>query len=73
MSDPTRQGEGAGSSEYGPYARGDNPADPNEHRHGDVVHSHEHRGPHEHGDDYEYDEAHDPEQDDRQRGRGEVF
>ena len=44
----------------GEYAPGNNPADPNEHRHGDVVHSHPHTGPHEHGDDYEYDEAHDP-------------
>jgi hypothetical protein len=72
MAERARQGEGAGGG-YGPYAPGDNPADPNEHRHGDVVHSHTHSGPHEHGDDYEYDEAHDPEQEDRQRGRGEVF
>jgi hypothetical protein len=26
-----------------------------------MVHSHDHTGPHEHGDDLEYDEAHDPE------------
>ena len=55
------------------YASTGNPNDPNEHRHGSVVHSHEHRGPHTHGDDYEYDEAHDPEQEDRERGRGGVF
>lgn len=43
------------------YAPTGNPADPHEHRHGDVVHSHTRpSGPHEHGDDYEYDEAHDP-------------
>ncbi len=57
----------------GAYAPGGNPGDPKEHRHGDVVHSHDHAGPHEHGDDYEYDEAHDPEQEDRPRGSGEVF
>ena len=51
-----RPGEGGGE-----YAPGHNPADANEHRHGAVVHSHGHTGPHEHGDDYEYDEAHDPE------------
>ena len=43
------------------FARGDNEADKNEHRHGEMVHSHPHRGPHDHGDDFEYDEAHDPE------------
>ena len=48
---------------HGPYAPGNNPADPNEHRHGD---------------DFEYDEAHDPEQDEPRGGggggaRGEVF
>jgi hypothetical protein len=58
MADDARQGAERGGG-YGPYAPGDNPADPNEHRHGDVVHSHAHKGPHEHGDDYEYDEAHD--------------
>jgi hypothetical protein len=51
---------GAGGREQR-YETTHNPADRNEHRHGDVVHSHEHKGPHEHGDDYEYDEAHDPE------------
>ena len=71
MSDRAPQGEGAGC--YGPYAPGDNPADPNEHRHGDVVHSHAHTGPHDHGDDFEYDEAHDPEAEERGRGPGEVF
>ena len=50
-----------GGAEQGGYARGENGSDANEHRHGDVVHSHPHKGPHEHGDDYEYDEAHDPE------------
>jgi hypothetical protein len=53
----THRGD-AGSTRY---ASTGNPADPNEHRHGSVVHSHAHTGPHEHGDDYEYDEAHDPE------------
>jgi hypothetical protein len=58
MSERERQGPGGPGDER--YASGDNPADRNEHRHGPVVHSHEHTGPHEHGDDYEYDEAHDP-------------
>ena len=57
--DTSRAGE-RGNAPAGRYARGDNPADPNEHRHGDDVHSHPHTGPHEHGDDLEYDEAHDP-------------
>lgn len=59
MTDDARPREERG----GDFAAGANPADRNEHRHGAVVHSHEHRGPHEHGDDLEYDEAHDPEQD----------
>ena len=51
---------GPGGERYEPTG---NPADPHEHRHGEVVHSHaQPAGPHEHGDDYEYDEAHDPEQ-----------
>jgi hypothetical protein len=55
--------EAAGPADGGGYAPTGNPADPNEHRHGDVVHSHARpAGPHEHGDDYEYDEAHDPDQ-----------
>ena len=58
MADGERQNPGSAGGEY---ARAENPADANEHRHGNVVHSHEHTGPHEHGDDYEYDEAHDPE------------
>ncbi|AHG88190.1 hypothetical protein J421_0653 [Gemmatirosa kalamazoonensis] len=57
MSDDAR---GTGPDRARGYAPGNNPADPNEHRHGDVVHSHPHKGPHEHGDDYEYDESHDP-------------
>lgn len=61
MSEDARQsGGGARRADQG-YAPGDNAADPKEHRHGNVVHSHDHTGPHEHGDDYEYDEAHDPE------------
>jgi hypothetical protein len=72
MSDRAPQG-GEGSARYGPYAPGDNPADPNEHRHGDVVHSHAHTGPHEHGDDYEYDEAHDQDAEQPPSGSGEVF
>ena len=43
----------------GSYARDERAADPNQHRHGDVVHSHPHTGAYEHGDDLEYDEAHD--------------
>lgn len=67
MADETRKAsEYAGGGE-GRYAPGDNAADRNEHRHGDVVHSHAHTGPHEHGDDYEYDEAHDPDLEPRPR------
>lgn len=44
------------------YRRETAGGDPNAHRHGDVAHSHPHTGPHEHGDDLEYDEAHDPEE-----------
>ena len=60
MGDDVRRppgGPGAGDERYAP---GGNPADPDEHRHGGVVHTHRHTGPHEHGDDLEYDEAHDP-------------
>ena len=60
---------GGGSADASRFARGENPADPNEHRHGGEVHSHPHRGPHEHGDDLEYDEAHDPDDPRRARGR----
>ena len=59
MGDSGRESPGGGAARER-YASTNNPADPTEHRHGDVVHSHEHRGPHEHGDDLEYDEAHDP-------------
>ena len=59
MTDDERTAQNSGDA--GGYAPGGNPSDPNEHRHGGVVHSHQHRGAHEHGDDYEYDEAHDPE------------
>ena len=57
--DPRRPADRGGASDTS-YARTDNPADPREHRHGPTVHSHDHTGPHDHGDDYEYDEAHDP-------------
>ena len=60
MSDRERPASGGAGPGDDRYAPGDNPQDRNEHRHGQVVHSHEHTGPHEHGDDYEYDEAHDP-------------
>ena len=59
MADDARQAPGR-DADGGEYAPGPNPADPKEHRHGDVVHSHSHTGPHQHADDYEYDEAHDP-------------
>ena len=62
MADDQRQGAGRSGATGGAYAAGTNPADPAEHRHGDVVHSHVHTGPHEHADDYEYDESHDPDQ-----------
>jgi hypothetical protein len=69
MSGDPRQAPGGADDER--YAPGANPTDRNEHRHGDVVHSHTHRGPHEHGDDLEYDEAHDPEtQPQREPGAG---
>jgi len=61
MGDEARKAPGRTGAGDDRYARGENPADPNEHRHGRMVHSHEHTGPHEHADDYEYDEAHDPE------------
>lgn len=58
-----QRGRDPADPDRGRYEPTGNPADPHEHRHGDVVHSHARpAGPHEHGDDYEYDEAHDPDE-----------
>ena len=62
MADDQQQAGRQSGATGGAYAAGRNPADPAEHRHGNVVHSHAHTGPHEHADDYEYDESHDPDQ-----------
>ncbi len=67
MDEQRRQATSGEQGRDDQYAPTNNPTDPNEHRHGDVVHSHTHTGAHEHGDDYEYDEAHDP--DDPRRNR----
>ena len=44
MVDQGKQTGGKGK----PFTKTNNPEDPNKHRHGDLVHSHEHEGSHEH-------------------------